>query len=92
MKLSKIALLTALCASPLTHHGSLRMDAATVLQWSRPGETIVSGGQRARRPEVHEMLSATGSGVHVTSEVGAIRVRIDRDGKITVQSWAESPW
>jgi competence protein ComEC len=74
------------------HHGSLRMDAASVLQWSRPGETIVSGGQRARRPEVEQMLSTTGSGVHVTSELGAIRAIIDRDGNIEVRSWAESPW
>ena len=28
------------------HHGSLRMDAAAVLQWARPSETVVSGGQR----------------------------------------------
>jgi competence protein ComEC len=74
------------------HHGSLQMDAATVLRWSRPGETIVSGGQRARRPEVQQMLSVTGSGVHVTSEVGAIRTRIDSQGNIEVRSWARSPW
>ena len=74
------------------HHGSLTMDASAVLHWSRPGETIVSGGRRARRPEVLEMLSITGSGVHVTSEVGAVRVRIDRQGLIEVRSWAESPW
>jgi competence protein ComEC len=74
------------------HHGSLQMDAATVLRWSRPGETIVSGGQRARRPEVLQMLSVTGSGVHVTSEVGAIRTRIDSQGNIEVRSWVRSPW
>ncbi len=43
------------------HHGSLTMNAASVLQWARPGETIVSGGQRARRPEVEQMLAAGGS-------------------------------
>lgn len=74
------------------HHGSLRMDAAAVLQWARPIQTIVSGGQRARRPEVQEMLSFAGSDVHVTSKVGAIRVRIDREGNIKVRSWRESPW
>jgi competence protein ComEC len=74
------------------HHGSLRMDAAAVLQWSRPRETVVSGGQRARRPEVHDMLAVTGSGVHVTSNVGAIRIRISREGKIDVRSWTLAPW
>ncbi len=74
------------------HHGSLTMDASSVLQWARPRETIVSGGRRARRPEVRTMLAAFGSGVHVTAEVGAIRVRIDPDGQIHVRSWTESPW
>lgn len=74
------------------HHGSLRMDAASVLQWSRPAETIVSGGRRARKPEVAQMLSATGSGVHVTSDVGAIRAVIDRHGDIEIRSWSDSPW
>lgn len=74
------------------HHGSLRMDAMAVLQWSRPRETVVSGGVRAQRPEVTEMLSANGSGVHVTSNLGAIRVIIDRRGQIELRSWLENPW
>lgn len=74
------------------HHGSLRMDAAAVLQWSRPSQTIVSGGRRARRPEVQKMLSYTGSGVYVTSNDGAIRIRVDPQGKIHVRCWTRSPW
>ena len=74
------------------HHGSLTMDAESILHWSRPRETIVSGGQRARKPEVSDVLAVTGSGVHVTAEVGAIRVRIDRSGVVEVRSWRDSPW
>ncbi len=74
------------------HHGSLTMESESVLQWSRPGDTVVSGGQRAGRPEVEQMLAITGSGVHVTANVGAIRVRIDRSGEIEVRSWLQSPW
>lgn len=74
------------------HHGSLSMNADSVLAWARPGETVVSGGTRAARPEVEEMLSLTGSGVHVTARQGAIRVRIDRTGKTEIRSWLESPW
>ncbi|MGB7345080.1 MAG: ComEC/Rec2 family competence protein [Pirellulaceae bacterium] len=74
------------------HHGSLTMDAESVLQWGRPMETIVSGGRRARRVEVADMLSVTGSGVHVTASLGALRVRIDKNGKIEIRSWRESPW
>ena len=74
------------------HHGSLTLDSESILQWARPAETIVSGGVRARRPEVAEMLSVTGSGVHVTSQQGAIRVRLDAKGRIEVRSWLDSPW
>jgi competence protein ComEC len=74
------------------HHGSLTMDATAVLQWARPRKTIVSGGRRARRAQVRQMLAAFGSDVHITAEVGAIRVRIDNQGGIGVRSWRESPW
>ena len=74
------------------HHGSLTMDASAVLQWARPRETVVSGGRRARRVAVRQMLAAYGSGVHVTAIVGAIRVRIGKDGRIQVHSWLQSPW
>lgn len=74
------------------HHGSLSMDADAVLAWARPAETVVSGGDRAARLEVEEMLSVTGSGVSVTARQGAIRARIDRSGNIEIRSWLESPW
>jgi len=74
------------------HHGSLSMDAETILGWARPAETIVSGGRRAARMEVERMLSRTGSGVHITARSGTIRTRIDRSGNVTVRRWLERPW
>lgn len=74
------------------HHGSLRMDADAVLQWARPRETVVSGGKRAAKPEVTEMLNAAGGGVHVTSKVGCVRVQIDENGEIAIRSWQIDPW
>ncbi len=74
------------------HHGSLSMNAVSILQWSRPSAVVVSGGRRARKPEVREMLNITGAAVHVTAEVGSIRVRIHADGEIEVRSWSQSPW
>jgi len=74
------------------HHGSLRMDAASVLQWARPQETMVSGGARASKPEVQEMLSMHGSEVHVTAITGAIRVQIGKEGKVRVQEWNCEGW
>ncbi len=74
------------------HHGSLRMDADAVLQWARPRESIVSGGKRAAKPAVTQMLAAAGGGVHVTAIEGAIRVRIDADGHVEIRSWLDDPW
>lgn len=74
------------------HHGSLRMDAQSVLQWARPRVTIVSGGNRSRKPEVREMLSRHGSTVHGTAMVGAIRVQIGKQGKVRVQEWNCAGW
>ena len=74
------------------HHGSLRMDAASVLAWARPGETIVSGGERARKPEVLKMLSAHGSDVHVTAVAGAIRVQIGKEGEVCIEEWDSASW
>ncbi|MFG0265384.1 MAG: ComEC/Rec2 family competence protein [Rhodopirellula sp. JB055] len=74
------------------HHGSLRMDAQAVLQWARPLETVVSGGQRAAKPEVTEMLSAAGGGVHVTSREGAIRVRMGPESALQIQAFLRQPW
>ncbi|TWT67204.1 ComEC/Rec2 family competence protein [Allorhodopirellula solitaria] len=74
------------------HHGSLRMDADAVLQWARPRQSIVSGGKRAGKPEVTEMLSAAGGTVHVTAIEGAIRVRIDANGQVEICSWLVDPW
>jgi competence protein ComEC len=74
------------------HHGSLSMNADAVLAWVRPAETIVSGSTRAGRVEVREMLSVTGSGVHVTAVEGAVRVRMDGRGRILVRRWLDRPW
>lgn len=74
------------------HHGSLSMNADAVLAWARPRETIVSGSRRAARLEVREMLSVTGSGVHVTADQGAVRVRMGGSAEIEVLSWLAQPW
>ncbi len=74
------------------HHGSLTMDSESILRWARPKETVVSGGKRARRPEVTEMLSVSGSGVHVTANSGAIRVRINAQGETEIRTWKDSQW
>jgi competence protein ComEC len=74
------------------HHGALTMEAVDVLHWSRPKITIVSGGARARRPEVQEMLSQTGSSVRVTSQDGAIRIDFEPSGRVQCQSWTQTPW
>jgi competence protein ComEC len=58
------------------HHGSLTVDSQAILDWARPGQVIVSGGERAKRPEVAEALRVRGSDVFVTAEIGAIQVTL----------------
>jgi competence protein ComEC len=58
------------------HHGSLTVDSQAILDWARPRQVIVSGGDRAKRPEVAEALRVRGSDVFVTAEIGAIQVTL----------------
>ena len=58
------------------HHGSLTVDSQAILDWARPGQVIVSGGERAKRPQVAEALRVRGSDVFVTAEIGAIQVTL----------------
>lgn len=73
------------------HHGSLVADAQSILDWARPHHVIVSGGTRAKRPEVAESLRTRGSEIAITATQGAIRVII-HDGQITVDGYHEHPW
>ncbi len=73
------------------HHGSLSADSSAILQWARPSEVIVSGGSRAKRPEVQQMLQTYGSNVAVTARDGAIGVSIGTD-KITIRRFRTQPW
>jgi len=74
------------------HHGSVTQDASPMLQWSRPHLVIVSGGERARQPEVKQMLSQNGADVLVTAELGAIQVIISADGQVTSRHWHVDHW
>lgn len=73
------------------HHGSLTADSATIIDWSRPRVVVVSGGDRARRPEVAESLQTRGSDVLVTPVSGAIRVIIG-DQQTRVDQYLKQPW
>lgn len=78
------------------HHGSLTLDNRAILDWARPRQVIVSGGMRARRPEVAEALRVRGSDVFITAQSGAIQVSIpnDQTGRlpVTVRTWLGDPW
>lgn len=73
------------------HHGSLAANAEAILDWARPSRVIVSGGSRAKRPEVARSLRIHGSEIAVTATHGAIRVVI-RAGQIKIDGYRDSPW
>lgn len=73
------------------HHGSLTADSQSILEWARPRTVIVSGGPRAKRPEVTETLQTRGSDVCVTANSGAIRVIFGYEG-VQIDRFREAPW
>jgi competence protein ComEC len=73
------------------HHGSLTADSQSILDWARPRAVIVSGGPRAKRPEVAKSLQTRGSDVYVTASGGAIRVIIHDKG-VQINRFWEQPW
>ncbi|WP_153558285.1 ComEC/Rec2 family competence protein [Roseimaritima sediminicola] len=68
------------------HHGSLQQDPRPLLDWARPRTVIVSGSRRAGQPAVLETLGRNGADVHVTALEGALRTRIDSEGRVTVSA------
>lgn len=74
------------------HHGSLTLDPSELLAWCRPQWVIVSGNHRAMRAEVLEKYSFGGSPVGITFRDGAVQVRIDRTGALSVWHWSKTQW
>jgi len=74
------------------HHGSTQEDPRWILDWARPWFVIVSGGPRADRPVVQEMLSQYGAEVLTTAALGAIRCTIDPQGAVQIDHWNVDHW
>ena len=80
------------CILMAPHHGSLQEDPLPLLDWARPETVIVSGGPRAKRPEVQRLLGERGAAVYSTANLGAIRIQIASDGSVTKEHWDEDHW
>lgn len=74
------------------HHGSLTLDPSELLAWCRPQWVIVSGNHRALRTEVLEKYSFGGSQLGITFRDGAVQIRIDHSGMLSVWHWREQQW
>lgn len=74
------------------HHGSLQQDVRPLLDWQRPSVVVVSGGNRAARDEVIERQSQTGAACYITSQLGAIRITVDKQGNIESTHWNINKW
>jgi competence protein ComEC len=74
------------------HHGSLSEDYGPLVDWARPATVVVSGGERADRPEVREVLGRGRADVWVTARQGAIRVRLGPRGPAQVDHWHIDRW
>lgn len=72
------------------HHGSMQQDMRPLLDWARPATVIVSGSDRAARPEVLQLLSQNGARVWVTANHGAITVNWDAAGDHHVRTFLDA--
>lgn len=91
--------LQTLCESPprrcqimmAPHHGSLSHDVSELLQWCDPQVVIISGNERAVRPEVLRRF-ASAKQLGITYADGAIQVRVHGDGTIEALRWNLDQW
>ena len=74
------------------HHGSLTLDPSELLVWCQPQLVIISGNHRATRAEVLEKYSVAGSQLGITFRDGAVQVRIDSTGGLSVWHWSDQRW
>ncbi len=89
--------LTSLPARPChvvmaPHHGSLTLDPANLLEWCQPHLVVISGGNKATRPDVLQRYSQIPSQLAITYRDGAIQVRIDNQGQMSAWNWNDNAW
>ncbi|MEO8269015.1 MAG: ComEC/Rec2 family competence protein, partial [Aureliella sp.] len=70
------------------HHGSLTLDPGELLTWCQPQWVIISGNHRATRAEVLQKYSVAESQLGITFRDGAVQVRIDSAGSLSVWHWS----
>lgn len=74
------------------HHGSLTLDPGELLTWCQPQWVIISGNHRATRAEVLQKYSMAESQLGITFRDGAVQVRIDSAGSLSVWQWSGQQW
>jgi competence protein ComEC len=74
------------------HHGSMSHDPSELIAWCRPEVIVISGNQRAVRPQVLEKYSQPGANLGITFREGAIQLRIHRHGELTSWHWQQDQW
>jgi competence protein ComEC len=73
------------------HHGSVHSDPAGVAGWAAPAWVIVSD-QEPAAAELVRAYAAAGARIRDTARFGALQVRIDRAGGLSVHHWAGRAW
>ena len=74
------------------HHGSTTHNPKDLLHWCQPTGVVVSGGSRAVRPEVIKLYSQVPCLLAITHRDGAIQVRIDPSGTLSLWRWNSREW
>lgn len=74
------------------HHGSLSESPAKLLEWCHPRFVVVSGGTRARNPEVRRAFEGEDRTVLVTALDHAVRFHFRAGGEVGLETWQHPGW
>jgi competence protein ComEC len=74
------------------HHGSLEGDPRALIDWAQPSLVVISGGNRAKRPNVERMYQPANGRLWITARNGAIQVVLPARGKMISSGWLSEPW
>jgi competence protein ComEC len=88
-----------LCESPprrcqimmAPHHGSLSHDVSELMEWCDPKIVVISGNERAIRPNVLQRFVAAEK-LGITFADGAVQIRVTSQGTVESYHWDEDRW
>jgi competence protein ComEC len=68
------------------HHGGLKANTPRFAEWAGPGAVVVSCSDRVNAAALEQIYA--GSPLYLTSQLGALTIALDSDGRLTIDGMA----